>query len=75
MDLFSRMEFFFIRLEKYIYVRPSAAMTDLIVKIMVEVITILGIVTKEVGQGRISMSFLVDFYVPKKSTFAAQSGT
>ena len=40
-------------------------MTDVIVKIMVEVITILGIVTKEVGQGRISMSFLVDSYLPK----------
>ena len=40
-------------------------MTDVIVKIMVEVIKILGIVTKEVGQGRTSMSFLVDFYLPK----------
>jgi hypothetical protein len=59
------MEFFFIRLEQYIHVRPSAAMTDVIVKIMVEVITILGIVTKEVGQGRTSMSFLVDFYIRK----------
>ena len=58
------MEFFFIRLEKYIDVRPSAAMTDVMVKIMVEVITILGIVTKEVGQGRTSMFFLVDFHLP-----------
>ena len=59
------MEFFFIRLEKYIHVRPSLAMTVIIVKIMVEVITILGIATKEVGQGWTSMSFLVDFYLPK----------
>ena len=58
------MESFFIRLEKYIHVRPSAAMTDVIVKIMVEVITILGVVTKEVGQGRTSMSFLVDVHLP-----------
>ena len=49
------MEFFFIRLEKHIDVRPSAAMTDVLVKIMVEVITILGIVTKEIGEGRTSM--------------------
>jgi hypothetical protein len=56
-DLFCRMEFFFHRLEKYIDVRPSAAMTDIIVKIMVEVISILGIVTKEVRQGRTSMCF------------------
>ena len=63
MDLFSRMEFFFFRLEKYIRVRPSAAMTDVMVKIMIEVITILGIVTKEVRQGRTSMSFLVFLFL------------
>ncbi|KAH9056452.1 hypothetical protein EDB87DRAFT_1230958 [Lactarius vividus] len=59
-DLFSRLEYFFKRLEKYIEVRPTAAMTDIIVKIMVEVLSILGIVTKEIGQGRTSTSLLVD---------------
>ena len=54
------MEFFFHRLEKYIDVRPSVAMKDIIVKIMVEVLSILGIVTKEVKQGRTSMLFSVD---------------
>jgi hypothetical protein len=49
------MEFFFNRLQQYIHVRPSVAMTDIIVKIMVEVISILGIVTKEITQGRTSM--------------------
>ena len=65
------MECFFKRLEKYIDVRPSAAMTDIIVKIMVEVLSILGIVTKEVEQGRISMCFLVD--ISPKSTFVQRS--
>ncbi|KAH8983356.1 hypothetical protein EDB92DRAFT_1578578 [Lactarius akahatsu] len=51
-DLFGRLEYFFKRLEKYIEVRPTAAMTDIIVKIMVEVLSILGIMTKEIGQGR-----------------------
>ncbi|KAH9177989.1 hypothetical protein EDB89DRAFT_2239711 [Lactarius sanguifluus] len=51
-DLFGRMEYFFKRLERYIDVRPTAAMTDIIVKIMVEVISILGMVTKEIRQGR-----------------------
>ncbi|KAI9447180.1 hypothetical protein BJY52DRAFT_1177107 [Lactarius psammicola] len=51
-DLFGRLEYFFKRLEQYIEVRPTAAMTDIIVKIMAEVLSILGIVTKEVGQGR-----------------------
>jgi methyl-accepting chemotaxis protein len=58
-DLFGRLEYFFQRLEKYINVRPTAAMKSIIVKIMAEVLSILGIVTKEVGQGRTSMSFLV----------------
>ncbi|KAN0141731.1 hypothetical protein V8E53_000193 [Lactarius tabidus] len=51
-DLFDRLESFFHRLEKYIDVRPSAAMKDIIVKIMVEVLSVLGIVTKEINQGR-----------------------
>ena len=54
------MEYFFKRLEAYIKVRPTAAMTDIIVKIMVEVISILGIVTKETQQGRISKPFPAD---------------
>ena len=60
MDLFGRLEFFFKRLERYIEVRPTAPMKEIIVKTMVEVLSILGIVTKEVGQGRTSMSFPVD---------------
>ena len=54
------MEYFFKRLEKYIDVRPSAAMTDIIVQIMVEVLSILGVVTKEIGRGNLSMSFYAD---------------
>ena len=65
-DLFGRLEFFFKRLEKYVEVRPTAAMTDIIVKIMVEVLSILGIVTKEIGQGRTSTSSHVDTVYPRK---------
>ena len=54
------MEYFFRRLEKYIKVRPTVAMKDIIVKIIVEVLSILGIVTKEIGQGSLSASFRVD---------------
>ena len=53
-DIFERIENFFKRLETYTEVRPSAAMTDIIVKIMVEVLNILGITTKEIKQGRTS---------------------
>jgi hypothetical protein len=56
------MEYFFKRLEAYIKVRPTAAMIDITVKIMVEVISILGIVTKEIRQGRTSMRFHIDIF-------------
>jgi hypothetical protein len=51
------MEYFFKRLEGYIKVRPTAAMIDIIVKIMVEVISILAIVTKEIREGRTGTPF------------------
>ena len=54
------MEYFFKRLEAYIKVRPTAAMKDIIVEIMVEVISILGIVTKEIRQGQTSTPFPID---------------
>ncbi len=57
------MEYFFKRIEKYIEVRPTTAMTDVIGVIMVEVLSIVGIVTKEVGQGRMSMCFAVNICV------------
>jgi hypothetical protein len=53
-ELFNRIEHFFGRLEIYIGITPTAAMTDIIIKIMVEVLTILAIATKEVKRGRLS---------------------
>ena len=51
-----------MRLEKYIKVRPTVAMKRIIVKIMAEVLSILGIVTKEIRQGSMSASFRVNIY-------------
>ena len=53
-DIFERMENFFQRLELYTRVSPPPEMIDIIVKIMVEVLSILGIATKMMKQGRIS---------------------
>jgi hypothetical protein len=53
-DIFERMENFFQRLEIYTRASPPPEMIDVIVKIMVEVISILGIATKEIKQGRTS---------------------
>jgi hypothetical protein len=51
-DLFERIENFFKRLESYTEVPPTDAMTDIIVKIMVEVLNVFAIATKEMKQGR-----------------------
>ena len=53
-DLFERIEYFFKRLESYTEVPPTDAMTDIVVKIMVEVLNIFAIATKEMKQGRAS---------------------
>ncbi|KAH9016666.1 hypothetical protein EDB83DRAFT_227963 [Lactarius deliciosus] len=50
--IFERIETFFRRLEEYSEVPTTEAMRDIIVKIMVEVLGIFGIVTKEMKQGR-----------------------
>jgi hypothetical protein len=53
-DAFERIESFFRRLEIYTEVPATPEMMELIVRIMVEVLTILGIATKEIKQGRTS---------------------
>ena len=53
-NIFENVEMFFRRLEIYTEVRPTTEMMDIIVKIVVEVLCILGIATKEIRQGRIS---------------------
>ncbi len=57
-DIFERMENFFRRLEVYTEVTPTTEMMDIIMKIMVEVVTILGIATKDMKQGRTSELFM-----------------
>jgi hypothetical protein len=53
-DLFNRIDHFFHRLEIYTGITPTMAMTDIIVDIMVEVLIILAIMTKEAKRGRFS---------------------
>ena len=53
-DVFERIENFFRRLEIYTAVPPTLAMTDMMVMIMVEVLDILGIATKEMKESRAS---------------------
>ena len=57
-DPFNRIERFFRRVEIYTGVTPTMAMTDIIVDIMVEVLTVLAIATKEMKRGRLGESML-----------------
>jgi hypothetical protein len=54
LDIFDRIEMFFRRLETYTEVPLTTEMMDVIIKIMAEVISILGIATKEIKQSRTS---------------------
>jgi len=45
---------FFRRLEVYTQVSPTTEMMDMLIQIMIEVLSILGIATKEIKQGRLS---------------------
>jgi hypothetical protein len=53
-SIFERIESFFRRLETYIEVPPTSGMTDMIVKLLVEVLSMLSIATKEIKQSRTS---------------------
>ena len=57
-DIFERIENFFRRLENYAAVPPTPEMMDMIGKIMVQVLSILAIATKEIKQGRTSELFI-----------------
>jgi len=68
--VFERIENFFRRLETYVEVSPTAGMTDIIVKIMVEVLSILSIATKEIRQSRASESISGGMNRPCRLTVA-----
>ena len=57
-EIFERLEAFFQRLEIYTQAALDQKMVDTVIKIMVEVLDIIGIATKEIKQGRTSKSFL-----------------
>ena len=58
-DLFECLGNFFKRLEIYTAVSVTPLMTDIIVKIMVELLSVLALATKQVKQGRLSKWMIV----------------
>ena len=53
-ELFERIGYFFVRLELYTNISPTTAMTDIITQILVEVLKIFAIATKELKRGSAS---------------------
>jgi hypothetical protein len=54
MDLFECLGSFLKRLEIYTAIPPTPMMTNIIVKIMVELLSVLALATKQINQGRFS---------------------
>ena len=57
-DILERIEMSFRRLETNIELPPTTEMMNIIIRIMVEVLSILGIATKEMKQSRMSKYLL-----------------
>ncbi|KAH8985186.1 hypothetical protein EDB92DRAFT_1950202 [Lactarius akahatsu] len=56
-ELFDKIENFFVRIQTYTEVPPTAEMINVMGKIMAEVLSILAIMTKEMKQGRTKTFF------------------
>jgi hypothetical protein len=54
LNLFECLGSFFKRLEVYTTNPPTPVMTDVIVKIMVEILSVLALATKQIKEGRFS---------------------
>ena len=57
--LLELIEHFLKRLDIYSRVSPTPAMTEIVVKILVELLSILALATKQIQQGRLSESIFV----------------
>ena len=55
-DIFKCTENFLRRLDIYTKIPPTPAMTEMVIKIMAELITVLALATKQMKQGRFGMS-------------------
>ena len=68
LDLFECLGNFLKRLEIYTTIPPSPIMTDIIVKIMVELLSVLALATKQIEQGRFSKCAVVCSFVAQCAT-------
>jgi hypothetical protein len=57
-DLLESVERFLNRLDIYTKIPPTVSMTEIIIKILVELLSILALATKQLQQGKLSESVL-----------------
>ena len=57
-DLFERTQYFLQRLSRYMTASLTPEMTELLAKILAEVLSVLALSTKEMKERRISASYL-----------------
>jgi hypothetical protein len=57
-DLLESVEHFLNRLDIYTQIRPTVGMTEIIIKILVELLSILALATKQLRQGKLSEPML-----------------
>jgi len=55
-DTFECIENFLSRLKIYMEIQPTPAMIETMIKIMVELLAVLALATKQINQGRLSTS-------------------
>ena len=60
LNLFECLANFLGRLEVYTMIPPTRLMTDIIVKIMVEILSVLALATKQIKEGRFSKCPVTD---------------
>ena len=56
LELFESIENFLRRLDIYTKIPPTVAMTDMVIKILVELLSTLALATKQIKQGKSSES-------------------
>lgn len=62
-EIFECIENFLRRLSIYTKIPPTSAMSEMAVKIMAELITVLALATKQMKQGRFSMSAVANYHL------------
>ena len=62
-ELLESIEHFLKRLDIYTKVPPTEAMSEIVVKILVELLSTLALATKQIRQGRSSESVFTEFYL------------